>query len=156
MPSDELQKDSFSEFVRSAESRLSAALSASLGSERGREATADALAYGWENWDRVERMANPAGYLYTVGRDRGRRAIRKTKRVVLMPVDPSSTPWVEPHLPAALATLPERQRVVVMLLHCFDWTMSEVAEFLDLSKSSIQTHAERGLAALRREMGVAS
>jgi DNA-directed RNA polymerase specialized sigma24 family protein len=43
---------------------------------------------------------------------------------------------------------------VVMLVHCFEWTMAEVAEVLQVSKSTVQTHAERGLASLRDRMGV--
>jgi RNA polymerase sigma factor (sigma-70 family) len=50
--------------------------------------------------------------------------------------------------------LPEQQRVVVMLLHCFEWTMAEVADVLQVSKSTVQTHAERGLSRLRERMGV--
>jgi RNA polymerase sigma-70 factor (ECF subfamily) len=69
-------------------------------------------------------------------------------------VDTERAPWVEPELSTALAALPEQQRVVVMLLHCFEWSMSEVAELLQVSKSTVQTHAERGMAQLRERMGV--
>lgn len=66
--------DSFELFFKDAEPRLHDALPACFGSELGREATADALAYGWEHWDRVASMENPIGYLFVVGRDRGRKA----------------------------------------------------------------------------------
>ena len=49
-------------------------------------------------------------------------------------------PWVEPGLSQAVADLPERQRTVVLLLHGYDWTQSEVAEVLEISKSSVQRH----------------
>ena len=97
-------------------------------------------------------MGNPVGYLYVMGRDRSRP--RSWRPPALLPCDPISTPWIEPGLPRALADLPDRQRVVVMLLHCFQWTMSEVAELLGISKATVQTHDERGLARLRSEMGV--
>ncbi len=144
---------SFDGFVRDVEPRLHDALSAALGFEVGRDATAEALAYAWEHWDRMSDLDNPAGYLYVVGRNLGRRMLRR-RRVTLMPVDIERTPWVEPHLPEALANLPDQQRVVVMLLHCYQWTMSEVAELLDVSKSTVQSHAERGMARLRDRMGV--
>ncbi len=153
MLSDQPVVDSFTEFVESTEPRLRHILSAAFGSEAGMEATADALAYGWENWERVRAMENPAGYLYAVGRDRARRAKRR-RRPVFFPVDTDRSPWVEPALPKALSRLPERQRVVVMLLHCHQWTMSEVAELLGVSKSTVQSHAERGMARLRERMGV--
>jgi RNA polymerase sigma factor (sigma-70 family) len=143
----------FEEFAKGAESKLREALSATLGSERGREATADVLAYAWEHWERVGSMDNPTGYLYVLGRNRGRKASR-SRFVTLLPVDPARIPWVEPRLVGYLEGLPARQRTVVVLLYCFEWTMSEVAELLGLSKSTIQRHAERGLSKLRRQMGV--
>ena len=149
----EPEAETFDEFVERAEPRLREALTATMGSEAGREATADALAYGWEHWSRVGRLENPAGYLYAVGRNNQRRRYRR-RRTVLMEVDPERTPWVEPELPAALAALPDQQRIVVVLLHCFEWTMTEVADLLDVSKSTVQSHAERGIGRLRSQMGV--
>ena len=145
--------DSFTEFVEETEPRLRHALSAVFGTELGKEMTAESLAYGWEHWERVQAMDNPAGYLYIVGRDRGRRLIARN-RPVLLPVNGQRLPWVEPRLAEALAQLPERQRVVVMLLKCFQWSMSEVAELLDMSKSTVHTHSRRGLERLRKHLGV--
>lgn len=151
--SGQISQKSFEAFVKETEPRLHDALSASLGSDLGREATAEALAFAWENWDKVVSMDNPAGYLYVMGRDRGRKMSRR-RTVVLLPVEEARTPWVEPGLVDALARLPERQRVVVMLLYCFDWTMSEAAEFLGVGKSTVQSYAERGLSKLRSSLGV--
>ncbi len=64
--------DTFRDFVVDSEPRLRQALSATLGTQAGRDATADVLAYAWENWERIHPMDNPAGYLYAVGRDRAR------------------------------------------------------------------------------------
>ena len=147
-------RDAFEAFFASVEPRLRESLSATLGPRAGREAAVDALSYGWEHWDRVRAMANPAGYLYVVGRDRARRSRRRSRRPSLAAVNTDRAPWVEPELPAALAALPEQQRAVVMLLHSFQWTMSEVAELLGISKSTVQTHAERGMTRLRERMGV--
>lgn len=144
----------FEVFFKEAEPRLHDALTACLGSELGREATVDALAYGWENWERVGSMANPIGYLYVVGRDRGRKA-RQGQRVALPLAEESRLPWIEPGLVGALASLPERQRVVVTLVYGFEWTLSETADLLGLKKTTVQNHAERGLARLRLRLGVA-
>jgi hypothetical protein len=92
--------DSFTDFVRNTEPRLRVALGAAFGPERGREAAADALAYGWEHWDRVAAMDNPAGYLYRVGANRA-KAMRKPP-IALRPVEVGSDPWIEPGLPTAL------------------------------------------------------
>ena len=144
--------DTFEAFFKEAEPRLHDALSACFGSQLGREATAEALAHGWENWEKVESMENPIGYLYVVGRDRGRKA-RRTKRVRLPLAEESRLPWIEPGLPDALAGLPERQRVAVTLVYGFEWTLSEVADLLGLKKTSVQNHTERGLSKLRSILG---
>jgi DNA-directed RNA polymerase specialized sigma24 family protein len=147
--------DAFRGFVADNEARLRQALSATFGTQVGREATADALAYAWENWERIALMDNPAGYVYTVGRDRGRKSLRRN-RPVFYPIDPVRLPWVEPSLPSALEGLPDRQREVVVLLHCYEWSMSEVAELLEIAKSTVQNHAERGIAKLRLAIGAES
>jgi RNA polymerase sigma-70 factor (ECF subfamily) len=144
--------DSYVEFINELEPRLRNALTASLGSEEGKEATAEAVAYGWEHWDRVKVMENPAGYLFVVGRRMGRS--RRKRTPVFHEVESPHTPWVEPGLDLALARLPERQRTVVMLLHCFGWSMSEVAQVLGVSKTTVQNHDDRGLKRLRGQLGV--
>lgn len=153
MLADKTTSEAFSTFVVEHESRLRHVLTARFGSDVGREAAAEALAYGWEHWERVCSMENPVGYLYTVGRDRGRRMSHR--RPGLFPSVPAErAPWVEPGLSQAVEDLPQRQRTVVLLLHGYGWTQSEVAEMLDISKSSVQRHGERAMARLRRELGV--
>ncbi len=61
----------FDAFVADVEARLRIALTALLGPEDGRDAAAAALAYAWEEWDRVSQMANPAGYLYEASISKG-------------------------------------------------------------------------------------
>ncbi|MEM7093148.1 MAG: sigma-70 family RNA polymerase sigma factor [Actinomycetota bacterium] len=147
-------KHRFEEWATEAEPRLRQALVAAFGQQVGVEVTAEALAYAWENFEDVLEKANPVGYVYGVARNLARRAVAP-RRVVFPPVAVDRTPDVEPGLPAAVAGLPEQQRIVVTLLYGFEWTMSEVAEFLDIAKTSVQNHAERGLRTLRSELGVA-
>ncbi len=137
--------DRFSRFVAEVEPRLRRALVALCGPEDGRDATAEALGYAWANWERVGAMANPAGYLYRVGASRARR--RRLPR--LPPVEAARLPEIDPGLPAALARLSARQRVVVVLVHAEGWTRQEVAELLGVSVSSVGNHLERALARLR-------
>jgi len=145
------KSDLFTEFVREVEPRLHAALIALLGAEVAREATADALLWAWENWQRVETMENPAGYLYRVARTEARKMFRKP---LLLPAAASAEmPWIEPKLPKAVGRLPESQRVVVVMVHALGWTQAEVARFLGMSHGSVQKHAERGLAKLRKSLG---
>lgn len=150
---DETTTTDFSQFVSSNERGLRQSLTAALGSEVGREAAAEALVYAWENWDRVGDLDNPAGYLYRLGLNWGRKRVGR-RSVVFQEVPDSPRDWFEPGLPAALAGLSEKQRVVVYLVHGHDWSLSEVAELLEISKGTAQTHMERGMAKLRRELKV--
>jgi DNA-directed RNA polymerase specialized sigma24 family protein len=140
----------FTAFVVEAEPRLRRALFALAGIEAA-DALAEALAYGWEHWGRVRRMANPVGYLYRVGRSR----LRGPRRPPTLPTVPADRlPEVEPRLPGLLAGLAERQRVCVVLVHGFGWTHEEVATLLGVSVSTVRNHLARGLERLRRELGV--
>jgi DNA-directed RNA polymerase specialized sigma24 family protein len=143
--------DDFEVFWLGCEPRLRRAFAAAYGATRGADATAEALAWAWEHWDRVQTMANPAGYLYRVGQSRTRRR----RRPPLFPApEHVGVPWVEPALPAALAGLTEQQRVAVVLAHGFGWTHREVAQLLGISASTVQNHVERGLAKLRLALEV--
>ena len=150
---DDTKTDAFTEFVSHMESKLRYALSAALGTEYGREAAAEALAYGWEHWDRVREADNPGGYLYRVGLNHGKK-LRAWGRVNLPDVPLEKLPWVEPGLPAALIGLPEQQRVSVYLVYGHEWSMTEVASMLGVSKGTVQKHVERAMEKLRRGLGV--
>jgi RNA polymerase sigma-70 factor (ECF subfamily) len=142
----------FEEFVGTAGRRLRAGLIAAYGPETGIEAAADALAYGWEHWDRLSTMDNPAGYLYRVGQTNARRAQRRS---YYFPVPPPSEPVeFEPGLAPALERLSEHQRVVVMLTCGYGWQQAEVAELLSISPSSVRTHLARALDRLADELKV--
>lgn len=109
---------------------------------------------GLENWDDVQAMTNPAGYLYRVARSSTRVRLPKRVRYVVEPAN--EMPHFEPALPAALNELPERQRTVVWLVYACEWTYREVGEALDISASAVGTHATRGLAAMRAKLGEAN
>jgi len=140
----------FRVFVQNVEPRLHGIFFATYGHDRGREATAAALGHAWEFFERVEAMSNPVAYLYRVGQT----GIR-TKKVPVVYVRPENPEVnVEPGLIPALESLPERQRQAVMLVHGEGLTLREVAELLEISIPTVQKHAERGLASLRRALNV--
>jgi DNA-directed RNA polymerase specialized sigma24 family protein len=141
----------FRAFVIRTEPRLHRGLVASLGWDRGREATADALAYAWEHWSKVRAMTNPCGYLYRVGQS----SVRSRKVPVLFERPDHTEALYEPALMRLLAELPERQRVAVVLVHGFNWTTREVSDLTGLAPSTVHTHLERGLSKLRAALEVA-
>lgn len=60
--------------------------------------------------------------------------------------------WVEPKLASSLSALSKQQRVAVLLVHGAGWTHLEVAELLGISPSTVQTHVERAMRRLRRQI----
>jgi RNA polymerase sigma-70 factor (ECF subfamily) len=147
------RSESFTEFVTECGARIQQGLMAALGPELGRDAAAEALSYGWEHWDRVSAMDNPAGYLFVVGNRRGRELDRRLVFPLVLPVD-EGAPWVEPGLPDALALLSERQRVATLLVHGGGWTYVEVADLFGVDRGTVKKHADRGLEKLRSAMEV--
>ncbi len=148
----QLRTDAFTEFVKEVESRLQHALIARYGLEVGRESAAEALAYAWEHWDRVQKMVNPAGYLYRVATSRSRR-LRRSARV-LPEVSVDAARWVEPGLPSALGRLSPNQRIAVLLVHSFEYTHAEAADAMGIAGGSLRKHLSRGMAKLKRDLEV--
>ncbi len=142
----------FERFVESSGPRLRHAFIARYGPEVGGDVTSEALAYAWEHWRKVAGMSNPAGWVYRVGQSRSRQYLRKPVR---LPAPPDHhNPSVEPGLPACLSGLSEKQRVAVMLVHAYGYTVRETADLLGVTPSTVQRNAGRALANLRNGLGV--
>ena len=142
----------FEHFVAEAGPRLGRALAAMYGFEDGRDATAEALAYAWENWHRLQHIANLPGYLFRVGQTRGRRG--RQPAVGLFDIGECGEHTFEPGLPKALAALTRRQRLAVVLVHGYGYTLREVAELTAIRPTTVQNHLSRGLSRLRSLLGV--
>ncbi|MEZ5218516.1 MAG: sigma factor-like helix-turn-helix DNA-binding protein [Ilumatobacteraceae bacterium] len=142
--------DAFAEFYARTEPQLRRALVAALGPSAGSEAAAQAMAYGYEHWQRVGALDNPAGYLYRVGRNAARN--RRRPLPLVLP-DQAAEPGFEPGLPVALNRLSEQQRQAVLLVNAWGTTLSEAAAILGVSVSTLRNHLNRGMDRLRRELG---
>ncbi len=150
MALDSMLNETYTSFVENVEPRLRQALVSRFGPDEGRDATAEALAYGWEHWERIRGMENPAGYLYRVGQHRG---MRRWKRPVMPAAPAHHDPIIEPGLPKALERLSNRQRTAVLLVHSHGWTHEEVADLMGVSVSTVRNHLARGMKKLRRALG---
>ncbi len=146
--------DGFSAFVADVGAPLRQALIAAYGPNVGPDATADALEYAWQHWDQLRVMHNPVGYLYRVGQSKARRGIFRRSPSARFDAPARSERWFEPGLPGAMAALSERQRAALVLVHGFEWTVSEVAELWGVTFSTVKTHLERGLESLRSRLGI--
>ena len=145
----------FERFAGEVEPRLRRALVAGFGAVVGREAAADALAWAWQNWDRVVGLESPVGYLYRVGRT---LAVRSEARDVPVaePAPPIAWPHdsFEPGLAPAIARLSEAQRCAVVLVVGFGYPLREAAEVLSVTASTVHRDCERALTRLRSELEV--
>lgn len=154
MFADQTETDEFTDFVSVVEPSLRRAFTAAFGFDLGREAAAEALAYGWQHWSRVSAMENPSGYLYRVGISHGRR-VRKRRQFAWPSVAAVDVPfWVEPGLPDAFSRLSEHERVAVFLVSGHGWSLREVADLWGVSKGTVQKNIDRGMTKLRRRLGV--
>ena len=138
----------FEAFARTGGVRVRAGLVAAYGPDVGHDAASEALAYGWEHWDRLSTMNNPAGYLFRVGQSAARRA-RRPQGFLPVPEGPQ-IPEIEPGLLPAIEALTEPQRVCVVMVHGYGWTFNEVAELLGISVSTARTHVARALSHLHQ------
>jgi RNA polymerase sigma factor (sigma-70 family) len=155
------ERADFDDFVATLEPRLRRALVAAYGPEAGREAAADALAWAWQHWDRLSAMDNPAGYLWRVGQTSVRSAARRRHRelsavveVELQPLEGHREPRVEPALDGALADLSPQQRAAVVLVHGYSYSLSEAADVLSCSISTVRNHVQRALRRLHAALEV--
>lgn len=141
------QTELFEVFLVEVEAGLRHGFIAQFGPEDGRDAAAQALLYGWEHWERLQGMDNPAGYLFRVGQTWGRRNRRPTGSLPSIPVHHEA--WVEPSVPHALESLSEKQRVAVVLRHGSDWSYERIAELMGGSPAAVRKNVERALSRLR-------
>ena len=138
-------------FVKEVEPILSHAFFAAYGPHDGADVTRDVLLYAFENWTRVRKLDNPAGYLYRVGQSQARWYHR---RPPLFPTPGNAAiPDHEPTLGDALKQLTRLQRITVILIHAEEWTEAEVAALIGRSRSTVRTHLDRGLRRLRDMLG---
>lgn len=145
----------FEAFFAKAEPSLRVALVGAFGPHLGREATADALAWAWQNLERLDGMENPVGYLYRIGRNEALKEVRLQSRHFLESAAPGfDLPDYEPMLASFMSELSEHQRVAVWMVHGLGYSHGEVAEVLECSKPSVATHVRRALSKLRQSLEV--
>lgn len=130
------------------------ALVAQFGGDLGRDAACEAFRYGWEHRERITAMSNPAGYLFRVGQRWAKRQATRSRRRfgIAPPVEHES--GFEPAMHRALTELTTRQRQAVILCFGYGLSHAEAGELIGTSRSSIQSHVERGMAKLRHTLGV--
>lgn len=147
----------FEAFCHTNHASLSNALGWALGSnDLGREAADEAFARAFERWPEVSIMSNPAGWVYRVGLNWGRRRIwrRNRERELLATTDPDvhHDAHVDHDLARALTKLPMTFRSVVVMRHLLGYSERETARALGISPGTAKSRMSRGLERLRRQL----
>ena len=152
-----MDESAFGEMFGVVEAPLRRTLVAWYGPTLGRDAAQHALEWAWAHRIRLDGIGNTAGYLFRVGQSHAKRELRRSRVPAnsLLPVAAvdGDSPF-EPELTTALATLSEQQRAAVLLVHGYGYSFREAADVLNVSLSTLRTHAERGLARLRSHLEV--
>lgn len=143
--------DEIAHFLANARPDLERALIARFGLHDGLEAASVAIDYAYQNWTRLEPMANPAGYLYRVGVSSARRTNSRRRRTEMLVDDPVTVDRpVDVDLQQALARLRPDQRVALVLVYAHGHSYADAAAILDVPVTTITNHLNRGLARLRK------
>jgi RNA polymerase sigma factor (sigma-70 family) len=119
----------------------------------------DAFLKLWERWGDVERIDDPAAYLFRVAlngfRMRARAARRAARRLV--PIAESFDPFEEASLREdvrqLLLQLTPRQRAALILLDMYGYGSEEAARIMGVRSSTVRNLAARGRAVLRASGG---
>jgi RNA polymerase sigma factor (sigma-70 family) len=151
-----VKQGAFEAFVTDTRVGLTRAISAHHNPQMAGDLVAEAYAWAWANWDRLEDMRNPGGYLFRLADRLGtRRAIKARREPSTDPSTLQTQPWfdstINPDIAQLLSGLPPRQRAAVLLIHAYEYTYRETAELMDVPVTTITNDVIRGVKALRQQ-----
>jgi RNA polymerase sigma factor (sigma-70 family) len=121
--------------------------------EVAEEIVQDAFTAVATRWDDLDR---PGGYLRTSVVNGCRMALRRRETQRRLdpprPIVPLDAPTELVELHGALRSLPERQRIVLVLRYLLDLPEAEIAELVECRPATVRSLAARGLRTLRKDL----
>lgn len=123
------------------------------------ELAQEALARACQHWRRVQRMDAPGAWLWRVALNLANRSFARRRRrrhaeagaaVGSISIDRDGAGVLD--LRAAVAALPKRQRIAVMLRYYADLPVSEVADLMHCREGTVKALTHQGLDRLRRRL----
>ncbi len=147
----------FDAYVAARSRRLLGVATMLVGRHDAEDALQDALLSLYRRWDRVTAADNPDAYVHRSLVNASLQLLRRRRRIELPPAfdlaghdDAVSD---RQHMLHALATLPPRQRAVLVLAFYEDRNETEIAEALGCSRGTVKSQKARALNALRVRLG---
>lgn len=149
-------EDTFEDFVHATGDRMFRTAVLLTGDRHlAADLVQSAYATAFARWRLVSRADNPAAYTRTI-LTRTFLSDRRRKRVTEVPLEAGRDRGTRPLDPAlrlslldALATLPAKDRAILVLRYFEDLPVATVADQLGLTESACRTRASRALARLR-------
>ena len=122
------------------------------------DVTQEAFERAWTRWSLVRDAASPEAWVRTVSRRLAVSRWRRIRNATVAwrrhgpPTEPPELGADHVVLIAALAALPEAQRVAIVLHHLADLPVAQVAQETGLSVSAVKQQLVRGRAALAESL----
>ena len=115
------------------------------------DVAADALSRAYVRWEQVRLLPHRDAWVLRVAHNLAVNVVRRRPVVIRGPDATALEDEVARHLAlaAALATLPHRQRQVVVLRHFAGMSELEIGRWLGVTHGTVKTHLRRGQSALR-------
>ena len=150
---------SFDAFFRAEHQRLAALATALCGDrEAGRDVAQEALTRTYREWDRVSQLERPGGWtrrvVVNLAHDHRRHLAVRRRRLPELANRIAGDSAVgefplDAEMWAAVAMLPERQRIAVALFYIGDRSVSDVAEAMGVHEGTVKTMLHRARERLR-------
>ena len=153
-----MDKQEFSRRVNAMMDRLYRISYGQLREEQDRmDAVQDALLRAWMNRHKLRRPEYFETWLVRILINCCHNRQRDQRRTVPLEAapeaavgDPPATPDFE--LRSAILSLPEKQRIVIILHYMEDYSVEETAKILKLPRETVRTRLRRARAALREQL----
>jgi len=127
----------------------------------GEEAVDEAMVKAYQKWDQIGHTANPAGWVFVVGKRwglswrRGRQRERKREEFVAVRdadvLDESAANYLD--LMHAMGELNADQRTIVACRFSLGMSVSETAELLGIREGTVKSRLSRSVIRLREIIG---
>lgn len=106
-----------------------------------------------EVYRRLDDIDRPGAYLHTCVVNRCRSALQRRRTIAEHPPEPPEGLTADgAEFWDLLGTLPDDQRIAVVLKYYGRFRASEIAQIVDEPASTVRSHIRRGLATLRKEL----
>lgn len=152
-------EEEFEAFFRAEYPSLVGALAVAVGRDQAADVVQEAFVRANARWSKVRRMDRPAAWVRRVAlnlaTDNHRKLVRRQR------IDPllAGETWCEQaprdkDLADALASLPTRQRLAVVLHYLMDMPVAQVAAELGISEGTVKATLFKARAGLRARLEV--